>query len=94
MDNEYVNLEVEIDRNWNRRMVEMTGIRDGLLLVQDTKGLVVELELVFVSDVWDVCDAWDTLDVWESWESRDSSPKRRMWSPLIPLLRFVRYVVR
>jgi len=57
MDNEYVNLEVEIDRNWNRRMVEMTGIRDGLLLVQDTKGLVVELELVFVSDVWDVCDA-------------------------------------
>ena len=57
MDNEYVNLEVEIDRNWNRRMVEMTGICDGLLLVQDTKGLVVELELVFVSDVWDVCDA-------------------------------------
>lgn len=57
MDNEYVNLEVEIDRNWNRRMVEMTENRDGLLLVQDTKGLVVELELVFVSDVWDVCDA-------------------------------------
>ena len=47
-------------------------------LAQDTKGLVVELELVLVNDVCDVCDAWDVLDAWESCESRDSRPKRRL----------------